>query len=146
MQLTNLEVRRNCFMHLHLCAHTDTPQEQLGNIDRDRSRPQFELEGDMKRVLFSALLVLLVSVLGSQANAARVCKSTYFSAKNNFTAKSAAIQLAKTSWSAGVAGKYAPIWGNWSNAKSRTIKCKKKTFVLGNNTYTCEVKAKPCHY
>ncbi|MCG6902406.1 MAG: hypothetical protein LJE68_06955 [Rhodobacter sp.] len=100
----------------------------------------------MKRVLSSALLALCVSVFGSQADAGRTCKSSYFSATNNNAIKTLAIEHVKQSWSFGVAGKYSPLWGNWSNASSRSLKCIKRTFILGNNTYTCEAKAKPCHY
>jgi hypothetical protein len=99
----------------------------------------------MKRIALATALIMLYAAAVTDAQAGRVCKSKYgFS--NTGPSKTLGKEAAKKQWSDAIADKYSMKYASWSNAKSKSLKCKKKTSSMGANYWRCSIKAKPCYY
>lgn len=100
----------------------------------------------MKRTVLAIITILLSSAFVMDAHAARICKSSSVSSSIKGATKKSTRHKARVQWGMTVGEKYSHKWSNWSNAKSRSTKCKKKTGPVGINEYVCKAKAKPCYY
>jgi len=92
----------------------------------------------------AALAVLLSGLSGAQA--AKVCKPSFYSSGEPGPNSATGKLSARTEWSVRAGLKYTPKFANWNNAASKSQGCKVKTSVVGANLYYCWARAKPCAY